>query len=137
MRFVFLFFLVSIACTTAPAQQALSYDGYYVSIPDSNNLSPFRYYLRFYPDGAVIGVNTAGKPENLLAWFKKENPTPYKGKYKMSDSTLQFSMVSEQGEVKYDGKVADENRLELLVKSLINKYEGMEAYHFMKMEKIR
>ena len=34
----------------ASAQKELSYDGYYVSIPDSNTMSMFKYYLRFYPD---------------------------------------------------------------------------------------
>src|SRR5204863_9104585 len=89
---------------SSKAQKEMSYDGYYVSIPDSNSYSMFKYYLRFYPDGTVIGVNTAGKPDNLIPWFKKENKTPYKGKYTLTDSSLKFSMVSEQGEVIYDGR---------------------------------
>ena len=118
------------------AQKEMSYDGYYVSIPDSNSISMFKYYLRFYPDGTVIGVTTAGKPANLIPWFKKENKTPYKGKYLIADSTIKFSMRSDEGEVNYDGKLTADNKLVVTVKSLINKYEGKEEYGFMKMEAI-
>jgi len=129
-----LLFLISFS---SKAQKDMSYDGYYVSIPDSTTLSMFKYYLRFYPDGTVIGVTTAGKPSNLIPWFKKENKTPYKGKYAITDSTIKFSMTSEQGEVTYDGKLTEDNKLVLIVKSLINKYEGKEEYGFMKMETIK
>src|SRR5262245_51106912 len=118
------------------AQKQLSYDGYYVSVPDSNSMTMFKYYLRFYPDGSVIGVTTAGKPANLVPWFKKENKTPSKGKYTLTDSVIKFSMTSDQGDVSYDGKVTVDNKLVLTVKSLINKYEGKEEYRFMKMEAI-
>ena len=128
-------FLICISLFCA-AQKDVNYDGYYVSIPDSNSISMFKYYLRFYPDGTVIGVTTAGKPTNLVPWFKKENKTPYKGKYTLADSTIRFAMTSEQGEVSYEGKLTSDNRLMLMVKSLINKYEGKEEYGFMKMEAI-
>jgi hypothetical protein len=127
------FFFVSFS---SKAQRELSYDGYYVSIPDSNSMSMFKYYLRFYPDSTVIGVTTAGKPDNLVPWFKKENKTPSKGKFVLSGDTIKFSMTSEQGEVTYDGMLTSENKLVLTVKSLINKYQGKEEYGFMKMEAI-
>ncbi|HET9825198.1 MAG TPA: hypothetical protein VFP87_07690 [Chitinophagaceae bacterium] len=136
MKILITIFFISMAVFCS-AQKELSYDGYYVSIPDSNSMSMFKYYLRFYPDGTVIGVTTAGKPANLLPWFKKENKTPYKGTYTLTDSTIKFSMTSEQGEVSYDGKLSKDNRLLLTVKSLINKYEGKEQYGFMKMEAIK
>src|SRR5437764_14818644 len=117
-------------------QKELRYDGYYVSITDSNSMSMFKYYLRFYPDGTVIGVTTAGKPANLVPWFKRENKTPYKGKYSLTDSTIKFSMTSEQGDVTYEGKLTADNKLMLIVRSLINKYEGKEEYGFMKMDVI-
>src|SRR5437762_6891766 len=135
MKIIITLFLVLFELS-AYAQKDLSYDGYYVSVPDSNSMSMFKYYLRFYQDGSVIGVTTAGKPANLLPWFKKENKTPYKGKYTLTDSTIKFSMTSEQGEVSYEGKLISGNKLVLLVKSLINKYEGNEEYGFIKMEAI-
>src|SRR5436190_4974782 len=122
---------------SSKAQKEMSYDGYYVSIPDSTSMSMFKYYLRFYPDGTVIGVTTAGKPVNLITWFKKEDKTPSKGAFTFTDSTIKFSMPSEQGEVNYDGKITGDNKLVLKVKSLINKYEGKEEYAFMKMEAIK
>jgi len=135
--FVIFLVLAAVSVSSANAQDNLKYDGYYVSIPDSNSISMFKYYLRFYPDGTVIGVTTAGKPANLIPWFKKENNTPSKGKYTVTESTIKFSMSSEQGEVNYEGTLTTDNKLVLLVKSLINKYEGKEEYGFMKMEAIR
>jgi hypothetical protein len=135
MRISITIFLLLVSFSMA-AQKDVSYDGYYVSIPDSTSISMFKYYLRFYPDGTVIGVTTAGKPANLIPWFKKENKTPYKGKYTVNDSTIKFSMTSEQGEVTYEGKLTADNKLVLVVKSLINKYEGKEEYGFLKMDAI-
>ena len=128
-------FLIPMSLSVA-AQKEISYDGYYVSIPDSNSMTMFKYYLRFYPDGTVIGVTTAGKPANLIPWFKKENNTPSKGKYTLAETTIKFSMTSEQGEVNYEGTVTPDNKLVLFVKSLINKYEGKEEYGFMKIDAI-
>lgn len=136
MKILMTAFLIVISLA-GMAQKVISYDGYYVSVPDSNAFSLFRYYLRFYPDGTVIGVNTAGQPGNLIHWFNKENKTPYTGKYAIADSILRFSMKSEQGEVAYTGWITGENKLQLTVKSMINKYEGREEYNFMKMEKIK
>ena len=128
--------LIGSSRSNANAQDKLNFDGYYVSISDSNSMSIFKYYLRFYPDGTVIGVTTAGKPANLIPWFKKENNTPSKGQYTLTESTIKFSMSSEQGEVNYQGTLTPDNKLVLLVKSLINKYEGKEEYEFMKMDAI-
>src|SRR5262245_57474122 len=104
MRAIVIFLmLTTVFGSVANAQDKLNFDGYYVSIPDSNSMSMFKYYLRFYPDGTVIGVTTAGKPANLIPWFKKENTTPSKGKYTLTETTIKFSMTSEQGEVNYEG----------------------------------
>ena len=131
---VVLLILSSLFCA---AQKKMSFDGYYVSIPDSNSMTMFKYYLRFYPDGTVIGVTTAGKPANLLPWFKKENKTPSKGTYVLKDSTIKFSMTSDQGDVTYNGKLTADNKMVLLVRSLINKYEAEEEYEFLKMEALK
>jgi len=119
---------------TFRSQGQINYDGYYHTV---DSFSAFRYYLRFYPDGTVIGVNTAGKPDNLVPWFKKENKTPYRGKYKFENNTIKFDMVSEQGTVSYEGIMEEYNRIVLTVKSLINKYVGREEYFFMRIETIK
>ena len=129
--------IVLIVCfQTKTFSQELSYDGYYVATPDQGNMSIFKYYLRFYSDGTVISVTTAGKPENLLPWFKKENKVPSRGKYTLTDSTINFSMQSEQGEVIFNG-VLRSTSLVLKVKSNINKYEAKELYEFMRIENIK
>lgn len=127
----FLFF----GTITATAQNKLSYDGYYRTLADT--LNPFSFYLRFYPDGTVISVSTAGNPNNLKPWFKKDHKTPAKGTYVMKDTVITFALKSPEGEVLYNGVYLPDNRLFLTVKSLINKYEGKEEYFFMKMEGIQ
>ncbi len=117
------------------AQNKLSYDGYYRTLPDT--LNPFSFFLRFYPDGAVIGTSTAGNPNNLKPWFKKDHNRVSKGTYTLVDSTLKFLLNAEEGVVQYEGKMLKGDRLWLLVKSLINKYEAKEEYFFLKMEGIK
>ncbi|MBC7889100.1 MAG: hypothetical protein H7Z13_14590 [Ferruginibacter sp.] len=134
LRFLLLVFVL-LSFLAAGAQPKLSFDGYYATLPDSSN--PFRYYLRFYPDGAVIGYSTAGNPNNLIPWFKKDHKAPSKGNYVLKDSTISFSLQAEEGKILYEGSVYPGNRLFFTVKSLINKYEGKEEYFFMKMEGLK
>lgn len=126
--------LLAFSLTTS-AQKKLSFDGYYRTLPDT--LNPFTFYLRFYPDSAVIGTSTAGNPKNLVPWFKKERKNVSKGKYTLVDSTITFLLIAEEGTVQYDGKLLAKDRLWLHVKSLINKYEAKEEYFFMKMEGVK
>jgi hypothetical protein len=121
--FLFLFFSIVLH-----AQTKLDYDGYYHTISDS--LNPFRFYLRFYEDGTVIGYTTAGNPKNLVSWFRKDHQSPSKGRYIMRDSTLSFTLKSQEGIVRYQGRLLKDNRLFLDVKSMINNYEGKEEYYF-------
>jgi hypothetical protein len=118
------------------AQLKISYDGYYIyTQPDKIN--PFKYYLRFYPEGTVIAVTTAGKAENLVRWFTKDYKEVTKGKYDLKDSVLHFALKTENGEVNYEGIITYDNRLKLNVSSLINNYEGKEEYYFLKMEGVK
>jgi hypothetical protein len=121
-------FLLLFFSLTLIAQKKLSYDGYYHTLSDS--LNPFRFYLRFYEDGTVIGYTTAGNPKNLVPWFRKDHASPSKGRYTVKDSLVSFSLNSQEGLVKYEGRLLRDNRLYLDVKSLINKYEGKEEYFF-------
>ena len=134
MKKFFVVLIMVLAGLSAKGQAQLSYDGYYHTV---DSLSPYRYYLRFYPDGSVIGVNTAGKPENLLSWFKKENKTPYKGTYTLSEGKISFKMISEGGEVHYEGNLVKDNRLILVVTSMINKFTGNEEYFFLKIANLK
>ena len=134
MQKLFVVLIMVLPGLSAKGQVQLSYDGYYHTV---DSLSPYRYYLRFYPDGSVIGVNTAGKPENLLPWFKRENKTPYKGTYTLADGKISFKMISEGGEVHYEGSLASDNRLLLVVTSMINKFTGNEEYFFLRMANLK
>lgn len=120
---------------SADAQLKISYEGYYITQPDT--ISPFKYYLRFYPDGSVITVTTAGKPENLTRWFTKDYKDVARGKYEFKDSSIVFFIKTDKGEVNYEGILTAENKLKLTVKSLINKYEGKEEYYFLKMDGLK
>lgn len=122
------------AQNSAPATKLL-FDGYYHTLSDT--LNPFRYYLRFYADGTVIGISTAGNPKNLIPWFKKGHPTVSQGTYEVKDSLLKFAMKSGEGEVQYNGKIIPGDRLFLSVKSLINKYEGKEEYFFWRIDGLK
>ena len=114
---------------TSVSSRSIVYNGFYHTLSDS--LNPFRFYLRFYEDGTVIGYTTAGNPQNLVPWFKKEHKSPSKGHYTIkADSLLIFSLKSEEGIVIYQGMLLPGNRLSLDVKSQINKYEGREEYFF-------
>ncbi len=119
----------------ASAQRKVSYDGLYHTLSDT--LDPFRFYLRFYPDGTVIGYTTAGNPQNLVRWFSKDHKAPSKGKYSLKDSTIHFTLKSEEGTVIYDGSILSDNRLWLTVSSQINKYEGKEEYFFWQVDKLK
>lgn len=113
----------------------LNYGGFYHTLSDS--LNPFRFYLRFYTDGTVIGTSTAGNPRNLIPWFKKDHRYVSSGTYTLTDSTIKFSLVAKEGVVQHQGRLVGNDRLWLNVKSLINKYEGKEEYFFWKVDGLK
>ncbi|HEV8283724.1 MAG TPA: hypothetical protein VGQ09_05415 [Chitinophagaceae bacterium] len=135
LLFFILFFPSLAGISQTSIKDKISYDGYYRTLPDT--LNPFSYYLRFYPDGTVIGYSTAGNPNNLVSWFKKDHKSPSKGQYVLKDSTISFSLKSEEGTVLYDGIFLPDNRIFFSVKSLINKYQGKEEYFFLKMDGLK
>ncbi len=135
MRIAIIFSFLLLSTVSVNAQATLQYNGFYHTLSDS--LNPFRFYLRFYEDGSVIGYTTAGNPKNLVPWFKKDHPSPSKGKYSIKEGTLHFSLKSDEGIVEYNGQLKADNRLSLSVKSLINKYESSEEYFFMKIDNLK
>ncbi|MBA2499305.1 MAG: hypothetical protein H0V30_06220 [Chitinophagaceae bacterium] len=112
-----------------------SYNGLYHTLSDT--LNPFRFYLRFYPEGDVIGYTTAGNPQNLVKWFSKDHKSPTKGQYVIEDTVLSFTLKSKEGLVNYEGVILPDNRLFLHIKSLINKYEGKETYFFWPVAELK
>ncbi len=120
---------------TVQGKAKINFDGLYHTLSDT--LNPFRFYLRFYADGTVIGYTTAGNPERLIQWFSKDHKAPSKGKYALKDTIISFSLNSEEGEVQYEGSILPDSRLWLNVKSLINKYTGKEEYFFWKVDGLK
>ena len=137
LKIVVFTFLLFSAIRVSAQETRLKFDGYYRTLPDS--LNPFSYYLRFYPDGTVIGYSTAGNPKNLVSWFTKDykSPTKGQGQYELKDKILQFSLKSDEGTIEYKGSLLSDIKLSFVVKSLINKYEGKEEYFFLKMEGLK
>jgi len=132
--------LASISQTSADPVRAeparIHYNGLYHTLSDS--LDPFRFYLRFYEDGTVIGYTTAGNPKNLVPWFSRDHKSPSKGRYTIyKDNQISFSLKSEEGIVQYNGVLLEDNRLFLDVKSKINTYEAKEEYFFWPVENLK
>jgi len=61
------------------------------------------YFLRFYSDGTVIGVNATGNPRQIKKWFRR----PYRnsGKYAITGNEIRFSLTSLEGTVDYEGTI--------------------------------
>ena len=58
-------------------------------------------YLRFYPDGTVIGVSATGTPTKR--WFKK--PYENTGTYSLVGSRIKLSLTSSSGTVDCQGRI--------------------------------
>ena len=135
LKLLILVFIL-IASAGAMAQTKPATNGYYFyRMPDT--LNPYKYYLRFYNDGTVITVTTAGKVEKLIPWFNKDHRGITKGKYTLKGSYISFYITSDAGQVDYEGELVNENLRQLKVKSRINNYEGTEIYNFLKIEGLK
>jgi hypothetical protein len=69
--------LAALGCSIAQAINAtpalLRYDGVYRTSQFKDGVLYYKY-LRFYPDGMVIGVSSVGGPEEIQKWFSSSNP---------------------------------------------------------------
>lgn len=82
-------------------------------------------YLRFYPDGTVIGVTSSGTPTDLRRWFNK--PYENTGTYSFKDASITFSLTSPEGTVDYEGSIV-RRLLTLNLHSHINGYRSVITY---------
>jgi hypothetical protein len=91
-------------------------------------------YLRFYPDGTVIGVTSSGTPTDLKRWFH----TPYQdtGTYSLVGSMIKFSLTSPSGTVDYEGGIAG-RVLTLNVHSQINDHRSLLKYFPVRNARLR
>jgi hypothetical protein len=92
----------------------------------------FCHYLRFYPDGTVIGVTTSGNPNEIKRWFRR--PYDNTGSYVIDGSAIRFSLVSPAGKVDYEGTVSG-NIIQLKIHSHINGFRASKEYVWVKPRK--
>ena len=91
----------------------------------SGKQGTYNIYLRFYPDGTVIGVTTTGTPSQIESWFKA--PYQNSGRFSLNGSSIKFSLIDVTGTVDYDGVVRG-SVLQLETYSHINGVHGNEHY---------
>ncbi|AUT60222.1 PIN-like domain-containing protein [Paraburkholderia terrae] len=105
----------------------LRFDGIYRGLSDDGSYSQ---YMRFFPDGQVIGVSVSGDySEKILKWFKygyEDN-----GMFQWDGKDIVFALSSNMGKVDYLGEIL-EDHLILNSHSHINgrKLEG-KIYNFI------
>lgn len=133
LALVVLFLLGGCASQTSdpePGPTALAHDGVYRGAPADAD-EDYWYYLRFYPDGAVIAVSTAGDVDQIQDWFSRDNDGLPRGTYRLRDDRLTFETESEYGVVEYEGRVEDGGeRLQLNSHSRINGFRASRTYQF-------
>jgi hypothetical protein len=138
-----LFFAILSGCATGKRSDTsqedltageLRYDGMYYRegvITQSRSYDNNYTYLRFYPDGTLIRVVTASKPDDATKWLNKKRYGRTMSKYKVRGDEISFGWKSGNDAMAYDGQVL-ENKLRLTVVSGSNQYS--EDYFFMQMD---
>lgn len=95
------------------------------------------HFLRFYPDGVLIGASIYIDDDTpidelvkKLTWFTIENYNDLwsKGYYKFDGKDIYFELYSSYGCVLYEGAIQGDQSLILEVVSLINEYKSIKSY---------
>lgn len=108
----------------------LHYDGIYRSDRIVDGAESYWYYLRFYPDGAVIDTSTEGTPADLRSWFNRSMDDPSVGHVQLHGTHIAFSQTSREGTVDYQGTIVG-NALHLSSHSRINGADDSHVYTFI------
>jgi hypothetical protein len=119
-----------------PADFPLRYDGLYRSenptlVVNGSTSDLVWNYLRFYPEGTVIGTAQTGMPPHPLRYFQITDERLPSGTVTLRDGVLSFS-TREPGRpaVDYVGEVRGD-RLHLRIHSHINGYRAETVYVFV------
>ena len=110
----------------------LQFDGVYQSEKYDNQ---YWHYIRFYEDGIVLTISTAGTPLEIAVWFKKENIETGNfshGEFEVDDNHVVFSATSANGTGDHEGDV-QEDTLTLESYSHINENRETRIYTFVKL----
>ncbi|MFC7348793.1 hypothetical protein ACFQO9_18910 [Chryseobacterium zhengzhouense] len=91
------------------------------------------YFIRFYPNGNIIEVGTEcdTTPKDLESWFNLNSKYISIGNYKLKNNKIRFQTKNTIGEVKYKGKLLDENTIVLKSHSLINGNKDRNKYYYI------
>ena len=99
----------------------LRYDGLY-----SNDEGTYSYYLRFYPDGIVIGVSSTGTGEQVGRWIGKRRKDLSSGRYQIKNNMIEFTLGSKEGSVVYQGEMITDKSMILDSHSYINGHKSFK-----------
>ena len=102
----------------------IRFDGLYLS--KSNTYDD---YLRFFPDGVVVGATTNGTSAQVANWLTRDHQYSGKGKYRIKGNEITFSLRSPYGVVDYDGTITKDG-LVFATHSHINGHRGKRTYSF-------
>jgi hypothetical protein len=111
-------------CTTL-----ICYDGLYRSLTPYEELNA---YLRFYADGTVLAVTSAGEPSQVATWLNKKHAYSSQGQYEIQGSVVKFTVTGTQGAVDYTGTIRGDE-LTLDTYSQINGQKGTSVYRFVEI----
>jgi len=101
-----------------------------------------RYYLRFYPDGKIIGVSTECDAEaiGLKNWFFFENKKiEYLdiGSYKIVGKNIEFLVTNPIATIKYNGIIKKDRTLKLKAENQINGSIIYETFDFLEVDNLK
>lgn len=140
-----LFLLVSCSSFSQSNKDSLIFfEGLYETVceydKDYNDTIGDQYYLRFYPNGKVIGVGTdcSGSVEDLKSWLYIDNTNSSnmgKGDYTIKKRKIKFTLYEEFVTLHYKGKVLKDGSLQLKWKNLNG--TGHEVYKFIPIEELK
>ncbi|MEO8287379.1 MAG: hypothetical protein ABI670_13220 [Chloroflexota bacterium] len=125
----------------------LRFDGLYQAPADLSKAEPVDYfdYLRFYEDGWVIDCTSSGTPEQVIAWFYRDNPeqpAQLTGRYIIDGDMISFSpeyRYDDEGEevvmlIEYDGVIKDGGSiLDLQVSSRMTGHKSVKVFRFVRV----
>lgn len=117
-------------CAEPGKEAPLQYDGLYRAPGPAVEDMPSWYYLRFYPDGAVISATSPGSPQQVARWFNRRYPNVAYGQVANDEGRLSFTLVSQQGMVDYHGGLRG-NKLHFDTYNHSDGKRGSVDYDFM------
>src|SRR5437763_10652360 len=88
----------------AASPGTLRYHGLYASA-DSAGTPKSTHYLRFYPDGTVVGATSTGSPSDVARWLNRKKAS-HSGKYHLRCSAISFSVAGFEFSADYSGTIS-------------------------------